>query len=104
MNLQRLERLITQIENAAGAKVAAGQHYENSGGTLKGYKGPAYYTNFNSNTFYQGLDKETPMPRPSVMDEAVATQPERIEVFNGVKYRFKGGDDTKKENWEAIKD
>lgn len=47
MNLERLDRLINQIENAAGAKVAAGQYFENTGGTLKGYRGPSYDELFN---------------------------------------------------------
>lgn len=102
MNIERLDRLISQIEKAAGAKVAAGRYYEDNNNSLMGYKGPAYYAKFDIGTFYDGLDKETPMARPSLMNEAVADEPERIETFQGVKYRFLGGDDTKKENWEKI--
>lgn len=114
-NLKRLDRLIEQIKKTAGAKVAAGRYLVDNNDTLKGYKGPAYKAKLDTNNFYVGLEKDKDDGNDGnfVMKDAVASEPQqndsqfqqnRVETYNGVKYRFLGGDDTLQENWEVIKD
>ena len=44
--------------------------------------------------------KPTPTPAPAAGAPAVGT----IKEYQGKKYRFKGGDSKKKENWELLAD
>lgn len=86
VNKKRVDNLIKQIEEAADAKKAAAEYYEQNG-TLQGFKGKV----FNSADDF--LSEE---PASAPKQEG----PEPGTVLDG--FRFKGGDPAKAENWEKV--
>ena len=91
LNLQRLQRLASQMKEAAANQKAAIQYYDENG-TLAGFDKKLYKT---ADDFDLGKDEEAPEQQQAPGGPKVG------EVMDG--YRFLGGDPSDQKNWEEVR-